>query len=395
MLGDITRQEGVNVTEAKIGSGSGSAGQGEAPGTAARLDTPKVLDELSKQNSARSFSLRRHSGLRRFTIILVMLIPVVLFMTWLTIEQARTDTALEELRLENDTLQAALGNPVSATPGLDPQLLDDLRLSLEARIEALSSTTAGLQSQLAVTPPEGAPRDWLWTESEYLLRLANQKLQLEGDAESALLLLTTVDRMLSQEDDPALFPVREALAADILAVRNMEPIDVAGLYVRLNNLMPTIDGLSLRSALVQNYTAQLPGQAGSQVTSDAESGLLERGLDILGSIFVWQRWDVAPEALLPAPQEATLKQNLRLMLEQAQLALLMSEETVYRDSLAKGSEWAARYFAIDAGAGRTLTDELRALSAERISEVRPDISGSLEALLPISENRLQPLSDGN
>ena len=383
------------MTEAKIGSGSGSAGQGEAPGTAARLDTPKVLDELSKQNSARSFSLRRHSGLRRFTIILVMLIPVVLFMAWLTIEQARTDTALEELRLENDTLQAALGNPVSATPGLDPQLLDDLRLSLEARIEALSSTTAGLQSQLAVTPPEGAPRDWLWTESEYLLRLANQKLQLEGDAESALLLLTTVDRMLSQEDDPALFPVREALAADILAVRNMEPIDVAGLYVRLNNLMPTIDGLSLRSALVQNYTAQLPGQAGSQVTSDAESGLLERGLDILGSIFVWQRWDVAPEALLPAPQEATLKQNLRLMLEQAQLALLMSEETVYRDSLAKGSEWAARYFAIDAGAGRTLTDELRALSAERISEVRPDISGSLEALLPISENRLQPLSDGN
>ena len=383
------------MTEAKIGSGSGSAGQGEAPGTAARLDTPKVLDELSKQNSARSFSLRRHSGLRRFTIILVMLIPVVLFMAWLTIEQARTDTALEELRLENDTLQAALGNPVSATPGLDPQLLDDLRLSLEARIEALSSTTAGLQSQLAVTPPEGAPRDWLWTESEYLLRLANQKLQLEGDTESALLLLTTVDRMLSQEDDPALFPVREALAADILAVRNMEPIDVAGLYVRLNNLMPTIDGLSLRSALVQSYTAQLPGQAGSQVTTDADAGLLERGLDILGSIFVWQRWDVAPEALLPAPQEAMLKQNLRLMLEQAQLALLMSEETVYRDSLAKGSEWAARYFAIDAGAGRTLTDELRALSAERISEVRPDISGSLEALLPISENRLQPLSDGN
>lgn len=383
------------MTEAKIGSGSGSAGQGEAPGTAARLDTPKVLDELSKQNSARSFSLRRHSGLRRFTIILVMLIPVVLFMAWLTIEQARTDTALEELRLENDTLQAALGNPVSATPGLDPQLLDDLRLSLEARIEALSSTTAGLQSQLAVTPPEGAPRDWLWTESEYLLRLANQKLQLEGDTESALLLLTTVDRMLSQEDDPALFPVREALAADILAVRNMEPIDVAGLYVRLNNLMPTIDGLSLRSALVQSYTAQLPGQAGSQVTTDADAGLLERGLDIIGAIFVWQRWDVAPEALLPAPQEATLKQNLRLMLEQAQLALLMSEETVYRDSLAKGSEWAARYFAIDAGAGRTLTDELRALSAERISEVRPDISGSLEALLPISENRLQPLSDGN
>ncbi|MES3007262.1 MAG: uroporphyrinogen-III C-methyltransferase [Pseudomonadota bacterium] len=395
------------MTEAKIGTGSGSVGQGEAPGTATRHDTPKVLDELSKHNSAKPMSLRRHNGLRRFMIIVVMLIPVVLFMAWLTIEQARTEAALEELRLENQTLQSTLVNPVTAAPGLDPQLLDDLRLNLEARIEALTSTvndtTAGLQAQLSVTPPEGAARDWLWTESEYLLRLANQKLQLEGDTESALLLLTTVDRMLSQEDDPALFPVREALAADIVAVRSMEAIDIAGLYVRLNNVMPIIERLSLRNALVQNYTAQLPGQPGSQSagqsvaaqSASAESGLLARGLEILGSIFVWQRWDVAPEALLPAPQEAMLKQNLRLMLEQAQLALLMSEEAVYRDSLAKGSDWAARYFAIDAGAGRTLTEELRTLSSERIAQVRPDISGSLEALLQVSENRLPPLSDGN
>ncbi len=382
------------MTEVKNGGGSGSAGQGEAPGTAARHDTPKVLDELSKNNTARASTLRRHNGLRRFLIIVVMLVPVVLFMAWLTIEQARTDAAIEELRQENATLQSALGNPVASVPSLDPQLLDDLRLSLEARIEALSNTTAGLQSQLSITPPEGAARDWLWTESEYLLRLANQKLQLEGDTESALLLLTTVDKMLSQEDDPALFPVREALAANILAVRSMEPIDIAGLYVRLNNVMPIIERLSLRSALVQNYSAQLPGQSGNQ-SDAADAGLLARGLDILGSIFVLQRWDLAPEALLPAPQEAMLKQNLRLMLEQAQLALLMSEEAVYRDSLTKGSGWAARYFAIDAGAGRTLTEELRTLSTERITQMRPDISGSLEALLKISKNRLQPLSDGN
>ena len=66
------------MTEVKNGSGSGSAGQGEAPGTAARHDTPRVLDELSKNNTARSTSLRRHNGLRRFLIIVLMLVPVVL-----------------------------------------------------------------------------------------------------------------------------------------------------------------------------------------------------------------------------------------------------------------------------------------------------------------------------
>jgi uroporphyrin-3 C-methyltransferase len=219
------------------------------------------------------------------------------------------------------------------------------------------------------------------------LRLANQKLTLQGDADSALLILSTVDEMLRDSGDATVLGVRDALAGEMLALRNLEYVDVPGLYVRMNNLLPLIDQLSLRNTLVQNYSEQLAAQQGATLSADTGFGV--RALELLGSIFVWQEWDVAPEALLPPQQEATLKQNLRLMLEQAQLALLMAEQEVYRSSLEKGRDWMTRYFAIDAGAGRTLGQELEALAAATVATSRPDISGSLALLQQANARRAQ------
>lgn len=377
-------------------TGSGS-GHHESAGV--RTDTSKVLEELSRNNSAKSsLQDRRRRGLRRFLIILVLLVPVLLTLSWLAWQQWQIGAELAQLRSENAELQSAVANaPAGAAPAqvtsFDPQLLEGLRTELESRINALASTTAALQERLAAEPQERGNEDWLWTESEYLLRLANQKMQLEGDTASALLLLTTVDSMLSEATAPALFRVREAIAAEILAVRSVEAIDTAGLYASLSSLVSMVDQLSLRSALVQNYNSRLAQQQGAE---NSEAGFVARSIELLRAVFVWQRWDAAPEALLPPQQEAVLKQNLRLMLEQAQLALLAEEEGAYRSSLTRGSEWIARYFAIDNGAGRTLREELDRLAQANIVQSRPDISGSLEALLQISENRLPSVGiDGN
>lgn len=373
-----------------------SAGNGHQDVSAVRTDTSKVLDELSKSNAAKSPQQeRRKRGLRRFLILLVLLVPVLLGLSFLVYQQSSIRAELAQLRSDNAALESALENlPVATAPArvesIDPQLLEDLRVELEARIDALAATTADVQERLAAEPQERGNEDWLWTESEYLLRLANQKLQLEGDIESALLLLTTVDNMLSDATAPALFRVREAIAREILAVKSVAAIDVTGLYARLSGLVPMVDELSLRNALVQNYNARLARQ---QQNSDTEMGFMARSLELLGSVFVWQRWDVAPEALLPPQQEAVLKQNLRLMLEQAKLALLAGEEVPYRDSLARGSEWVTRYFSVDSGAGRTLRVEMDALAQSDIVQSRPDISGSLEALLAISENRFPSVSN--
>ena len=364
--------------------------------SAPRIDTPRVLDELSRSNAAPHLprARSRSSGLRRFLIIMLVLVPVLLAIFWLVYEQLRVLSLIETLQTENMALQqnapatapAAVPDELLATLA-DRQSLEALRTSLETRIAALASSTASVEQRLEAEPTQRVVQEWLWTEAEYLLRLANQKLTLQGDADSALLILSTVDEMLRDSGDATVLGVRDALAGEMLALRNLEYVDVPGLYVRMNNLLPLIDQLSLRNTLVQNYSEQLAAQQGATLSADTGFGV--RALELLGSIFVWQEWDVAPEALLPPQQEATLKQNLRLMLEQAQLALLMAEQEVYRSSLEKGRDWMTRYFAIDAGAGRTLGQELEALAAATVATSRPDISGSLALLQQANARRAQ------
>jgi uroporphyrin-III C-methyltransferase len=364
--------------------------------SAPRIDTPRVLDELSRSNVAPHLprARSRSSGLRRFLIIMLVLVPVLLAIFWLVYEQLRVLSLIETLQTENMALQqnasatgqAAVPEELLATLA-DRQSLEALRTSLETRIAALASSTASVEQRLEAEPTPRDVQEWLWTEAEYLLRLANQKLTLQGDADSALLILTTVDEMLRDSGDATVLGVRDALAGEMLALRNLDYVDVPGLYVRMNNLLPLVDHLSLRNTLVQNYSDQLAAQQGATLSADTSFGV--RALALLGSIFVWQEWDVAPEALLPPQQEATLKQNLRLMLEQAQLALLMAEQEVYRSSLEKGRDWMTRYFAIDAGAGRTLGQELESLSAMPVTVARPDISGSLALLQQANARRAQ------
>jgi len=364
--------------------------------SAPRIDTPRVLDELSRSNAAPHLprARSRSSGLRRFLIMMLVLVPVLLAIFWLVYEQLRVLSLIETLQTENMALQqnapatapAAVPDELLATLA-DRQSLEALRTSLETRIAALASSTASVEQRLEAEPTQRDVQEWLWTEAEYLLRLANQKLTLQGDADSALLILSTVDEMLRDSGDATVLGVRDALAGEMLALRNLEYVDVPGLYVRMNNLLPLIDQLSLRNTLVQNYSDQLAAQQGATLSADTGFGV--RALELLGSIFVWQEWDVAPEALLPPQQEATLKQNLRLMLEQAQLALLMAEQEVYRSSLEKGRDWMTRYFAIDAGAGRTLGQELESLAAATVATSRPDISGSLALLQQANARRAQ------
>lgn len=383
----------------------------ESNGSNVRGDTPKVLEELSKNNSARVRP--RRSGLRRFLVVVVLLVPVLVAISFLLFEQSRTDAILAELQSRDAELEAAIARVPSSfsTPAPTPspapvqqaapapqftlpddlantQMLGELRSNLESRIDALARNAANLQERLGSLPQARENTDWMWTEADYLLRLANQKLQLEGDGDSALLILSAVDEMLHDSEEISVLGVRELLSGEILALRNMDYVDINGLYMRINNLMPMIDHLSLRDSMIENYNEQLVQTRDEMALSD--ESFLARILAVLQSIFVWQNWDVETEALLPPPQEAVLKQNLRLMLEQAQLSLLLAEPQVYQDSLTKGAQWTDRYFAIDTGAGRTLKEELEALAQVKVTANRPNISGSLELLRQVNAGRNQP-----
>ena len=75
--------------------------------------------------------------------------------------------------------------------------------------------------------------DWLLSEAAYLIRLANQRLQVERSIENPLAILENVDNIFVQLNDPELIPVRRALAEDIAALRMTSKIDREGIFLEV------------------------------------------------------------------------------------------------------------------------------------------------------------------
>ena len=146
-------------------------------------------------------------------------------------------------------LEGAVGQEENALQALDARWqsqlqsgLGKLQGDLGGKSSRQAEALAVLTSQLAEQRTELArfsanDRDsWLLAETEYLLRLANQRLIMAGDVAAAQSLLSSADNILREMDDVGLHPVRAAVAADVAAVRAVPTVDIEGIYLRLSAL---------------------------------------------------------------------------------------------------------------------------------------------------------------
>ena len=227
--------------------------------------------------------------------------------------------------------------------------------------------------------------DWLMAEAEYLMHLANQRLSLEQDVRSAEAILVSADQVLAENDDPGLLMVRKTLANEILALQQTKTADVEGLYVRLSAMIKSLDRLNARALLSQKADAAQTDEITQAVTEEFETSFSWQALwkeiwKDLQKVLIIQRLDHAVEPLLAPEQSYYLKQNLRLMLEQASLSILDRNQVIYQDSLEKASLWLNSYFDLTDTGTRVLLKHVEDMKLAQINPVIPDISGSLRLL---------------
>ena len=230
--------------------------------------------------------------------------------------------------------------------------------------------------------------DWLLAEAEYLARLAKQRLQTERNTKSPLALLESVDAILQQIDEPNLIEVRGAVAADITALRLVNDIDKQGVYVELNALVASIKKLQIMEV---DKPLELATETKQQNTPQ-DVGVLDKFLaDFSGLIRVRERQSPI-EPILERAEEQTVRQNLQMMLEQAQLALLREEQVIYQQSLLKAQEYLQRFFKVTASA-EGIDQRLQRLADTNIVQQLPSIHSSLEAVQNLLVVRQQRLLD--
>ena len=235
--------------------------------------------------------------------------------------------------------------------------------------------------------------DWLLAEAAYLARLANQRLQTERSTKNPLALLKNVDVILKQLDDPELLPLRRAVATDITALRLAGEVDTSGLYLELSALEESIDRLVILKPIAE--PAVVAKQPEITVEQPKLQGLITGFVDGVSQLIRISQRDQPIEPLLQANEEGVVRHNLRLMLEQAQSAVMREEQAIYSHSLDKAQRWLAQYFQLNTDA-EVIKQRLASLSEQEIVQQLPDINGSLQAietLIALRNSRLTAADD--
>jgi uroporphyrin-3 C-methyltransferase len=279
---------------------------------------------------------------------------------------ARQSEALAQIRSSNATALETLQRQ-------QKQLAGGMEESLTAMQTALQS-----QRQRLLEINSADRSDWMLAEAEYLLRLANQRLIMAADVRSAIALLASADAILLELDDVELHPARAALARDLAALRAVGQVDVEGIWLRIQALADQVDTLTL-FALPERHKSELAPSQPVDWQRRLRSGFAT-AWETLSSYIVISRRQTAYSPLLDPQWEGLVRQNLRMLLEQARTALLSGNIKLYQLSLDNARRWVAEFFSYNEAAVAALDTELEDLAGLDIDQQYPNISGSLATL---------------
>jgi len=261
---------------------------------------------------------------------------------------------------------------------------------LQSKLGALEGKLADAQSQQvaleALYQELSRNRDeWQLAEIEQVLAIAAQQLQLSGNVRTALLALQLAENRLSRADRPQFLPVRRALGRDIERLKALPAIDLPATSRQLDELLAGVDTLPLA------FDGRVERAERKPQPAAAQDGYLARlGGELwreLKQLVVVRRVD-APEPPLLAPTQAYfLRENLRLRLLNARLALLTRNQAAFQEDLRVAQQWLRRYFDARARPTQAAAAQLRQLQAAPISFEPPSISDSLEAVRAFKSRR--------
>lgn len=255
------------------------------------------------------------------------------------------------------------------------------RRGIEDQQRQLASAQAGLEEALTVLRAQlgRSQHDWVLAEVQYLLTVANQRVQLQQDTATAAAALDSADRRLQGLADPGFDPVREQIARELTALRAVSRPDLPGVALTLDTLANTVVELPLKDAQVRAVPAE-DATAAADSAEDDWTRLPQLIWDELRSLVVVRHNDAPIGPLLPPEQRFFLYENLRLQLSIARLAALAGDTASYRASLNTAAGWLDEHFAADAPRNLAARAELERLAAIELRPPLPDISASLRLL---------------
>jgi uroporphyrin-III C-methyltransferase len=319
-------------------------------------------------------------------LVLAIAVAVAAFFTWREVDRLAGSRAqeLQQAEARSAGLESRLDDTARRIDGIQAEVgreLDTARRQQQAALDRQEQTQQAVERSVSQLRAQmGRSQDgWLLAEVEYLLRIANQRVQLQRDVATALAALEAADARLHELSDPGYLAVREALAAEIGQLKAVPAVDTGGLALKLASLEARV--AELQPAGARYVPARdRNGEPGASLAASDWREVPGIVWQAIRRLLVVRSHQEPATPMLPPEQEYFLDQNLRLALEAARVALLRSDAEQYRASLETAQRWLVQHYDGEHPATASLGNELHHLLQQDIRPALPDISGSLRLL---------------
>lgn len=281
-------------------------------------------------------------------------------------EYQKEITQLKQQLQENQT---SLGSRIESIQNQTNQ--DIASVGQQAKVELAQNQKSIKGLQMAIADMKGrSPNDWLLAEADYLVKLAARKLYLEHDVFSATQLLESADQRIATLNDPNLFPLRQAMANDITALKSLPIIDRDGLVLRLMSLQKQVANLPLANAILPKATEQKKPVVSADV-SDWKSNLLTSLKEFSENFITFRTRDGNVIPLLSPKQDFYLRENIVAKLDLAIRAVYDEKDGIYSTALETATQWSDSFFDQNSSSVQQFENTLKSLSQQKVQVTYP------------------------
>ena len=336
------------------------------------METPAQTDSARATN-------RWRAAWRSPTLLVLVAAIAVVVAQWV-------DTRLQVTGLQQELARRlADGDSVAREGRALARQSQEALATVQAKLAALEAKLAETQSQAvaleAMYQELSSTRDErLLAEVEQAVVIAMQQLQFAGNVEVALIALQGAEARLARAVQPQFLPARKLIARDIERLRATPGANVTGLSLRIESVVAVIDNLPL--AYEQRPKADTAKPAPQSTPASADYWR-ELGADVwreFKQLVRIERIDLGDPALLSPNQGFFLRENLKLRLLNARLALLQRDGATFREEIRQSREQLDRDFDGRAKPVQAAQSTLKALATADVSVDLPGLAETLTAL---------------
>lgn len=261
----------------------------------------------------------------------------------------------------------------------------------EKRVDDASVLLSSLDNQLqnAVQSQLHQSKDWTLLKARYYLELAQINAYWSDTPDVTVALLHQADLLLTTIHEPQLVDVRRAIAEESSQAERIVKLDKIGVLTQLDAAEELCNQLIVKQISVdldKNSSKTISGTPDVKSSSLWREGL-KNSLSVLEKLVVVRRDDRDIQSIVTPAYVGLLREEIRLLLQETQLAVLQGNERVYQLTLKQALKKVSQSFSLDDANTQALLSQMHTLETIQFSLKKPVMGRALSLLNKLIDSK--------